>query len=165
LDETAPAKETPGTADVGMHLRLVETATNSYASESAPSALTGVVTAAPVTPEPFTPPGDQRGVSGPPLRCATTTRTVTVRFIVAKTRRLKRVAVLVDGRRRATLAGSRRSVTLKLRLGTQRVRVVLLATDTKGRILTATRAYGQCKQVPTGTLHFTVVKPKAKVTS
>jgi hypothetical protein len=127
---------------------------------SAASALTGAV-----SPVAVPPPGNLGGAGEPPLSCATKRRKVTVRFTVAKTRHLKRVVVIVNGKWRATLKGSRRSVKLTLKLGTGRVSVALHATDTKGKVLTAKRTYGACKKVPTSTLHFTVAKTKAKAKS
>jgi hypothetical protein len=151
---------TPAQADVGQYLRVVETAANDGGSATAASALTPQVgEPAPVAATAVPVAGRPGLVTGAPGRQSAATacranRTVTLRWRAPRRRHLRTVVVSVNGVKYATLRGSRRRLTVRLKGLPQRTKITVRARDTAGRTLTASRTYRGCGAPTSRTLRL-----------
>jgi hypothetical protein len=142
---------TPVQADVGQYLRIVESAANDGGSATVTSALTAkvgepqpiVATAVPVGGRPAVTGGTTGGQTSGATACRAD-RTATLRWTVPRRRHLRSVVVLVNGKKYATLRGSRRRATVRIKGLPQPTKITIRARDTAGRTLTASRTYRGC---------------------
>jgi N-acetylneuraminic acid mutarotase len=152
---------TPGSADVGQYLRLVEAAANEGGSSTAASAMTLKVSEPPA-PKPPLAPVPRPPIAGAPAPTAPTacasSRTVTVRWSVPGNRRLRTVVLRVNGVPATILRGNRRGLALRLHGLPKRNKLTIRARTAAGETLQASRTYSGCKPLSKRRLLLRAVK-------